>query len=229
MNIQPVVVVVSMLACTACGLPEVSRVDSPVVRPDRILDFNFLYAENCAGCHGRNGKGGLALALGDPVYLAIANDTVIRAVTAKGVAGTAMPAFAQSSGGSLTDQQIDTIIAGIRSRWASPGALAGETPPSYAADVPGDPVRGAMVYESFCASCHGANGRGGERASSIVDPSYLSLVSDQSLRTTVIAGRRDLGSPDWRGDVPGKPMTGEDVSDVVAWLIAQRSQVSARR
>jgi cytochrome c oxidase cbb3-type subunit III len=223
------VAVVSMLVASACGIREASPVDSPVVRPDKILDFGLLYSENCAGCHGRDGNGGLAIALGDPVYLAIANDAVIRAVAAKGVPGTAMPAFAQSSGGSLTDQQIDAIVSGIRTRWAKPNILAGETPPPYAADGPGDAARGAMVYETFCSSCHGSDGRGGKHAGSIVDPSYLALVSDQSLRSTVIAGRRDLGSPDWRGDVPAKPMTNEDVSDVVAWLAAQRLQVSARR
>jgi cytochrome c oxidase cbb3-type subunit 3 len=229
MRMHPVFMVLSMLTATGCGTFEVARVDSPVVRPDKIVDFNLLFSENCAGCHGHDGNGGAALALADPVYLAIANDAVIHTVTAKGVVGTAMPAFAQSSGGSLTDQQIDSIVGGIRRRWAKPGALGGEAPPPYAADVPGDPARGAAVYVAFCSSCHGPNARGGERASSIVDPSYLALVSEQSLRTTVIAGRRDLGSPDWRSDVPGKPMTSENVSDVVAWLAAQRSQVSARR
>jgi mono/diheme cytochrome c family protein len=228
MNIRPVVVIF-MLACTACEIPEASPVDSPVVRPDKILDFNVLYAENCAGCHGRDGEGGLALALADPVYLAIASDAAIRSVTAKGVAGTAMPAFAQSSGGSLTDQQINAIMSGIRTRWGRPELLPGEAPPPYASDVSGDPARGAIVYETFCSSCHGTNGRGGQRAGAIVDPTYLALVSDQSLRTTVIAGRRDLGSPDWRNDVTGKPMTNEDVSNAVAWLAAQRPPGSARR
>ena len=52
------------------------------------MDFNFLYARNCAGCHGPNGKGGAAIGLGDPVYLAIADDATIRRVTADGVPGT---------------------------------------------------------------------------------------------------------------------------------------------
>ena len=47
-------------------------------------------------------------------------------------------------------------------------------------------------------------------------------MSDQGLRTIVIVGRPELGAPDWRGDVPGKPMSPQDVSDVVAWLAAQR-------
>jgi len=56
----------------------------------------------------------------------------------------------------------------------------------------------------------------------IVDRAYLTMVSDQSLRTTVIAGRPDMGAPDWRSNVPGQPMSPEDISDVVAWLVAQR-------
>jgi hypothetical protein len=55
-----------------------------------------------------------------------------------------------------------------------------------------------------------------------VDGSYLALVSDQQLRTIVIAGRPELDAPDWRGDVAGRPMAAQDISDVVAWLSSQR-------
>ena len=135
-----------------------------------------------------------------------------------------MPAFAQHAGGLLTDGQIDAIVHGIRSRWAKPGFLRDADPPPYAAQGSGDPNRGATAFGSYCAPCHGADGRGGKRGSSIVDSSYLALVSDQNLRTTVIAGRPELGAPDWRSDLPGKPMSPDDVSDVVAWLAAQRPQ-----
>jgi cytochrome c oxidase cbb3-type subunit III len=216
-----------ILATTACGTrdsaPGRPPADSQPIQPTKIMDFTFLYARNCAGCHGPDGKGGAAIGLGDPVYLAIADDATIRRVTANGVPGTAMPAFAQHSGGMLTDDQINVIIAGIRARWAKPDALRRADPPPYRAVGPGDPKRGVSVYGIYCSSCHGADGRGG-RASSIVDGSYLGLVSDQNLRTTVIAGRPEMGAPDWRDDTPGKPMSPEDVSDVVAWLAAQRPQ-----
>jgi hypothetical protein len=58
-----------------------------------------------------------------------------------------------------------------------------------------------------------------------VDGSYLAIVSDQNLRTTVIVGRPELAAPDWRGNVAGRPMSPEDISDVVAWLAAQRPQI----
>jgi len=47
-------------------------------------------------------------------------------------------------------------------------------------------------------------------------------MSDQQLRTIVIAGRPELGAPDWRDDVEGRPMSAQDISDVVAWLSSQR-------
>jgi hypothetical protein len=56
----------------------------------------------------------------------------------------------------------------------------------------------------------------------VTNPAYLSLVSDQGLRTVVITVRPDFGAPDWRGNVPGHPMTDQDIADVVAWLSSQR-------
>jgi mono/diheme cytochrome c family protein len=216
------VAVVASLASVACsGSRRVAPEDSEVVPPSAVLDFNALYGQNCAGCHGVEGSGGAAIGLANPVFLAIADDAVIRRTASNGVPGTPMPAFAQSAGGMLTDKQIDAIVQGIRS-WAKPGAFGDQTPPPYATQVPGDSKRGADAYRTYCSSCHGADGRGSNKASSIVNGSYLALVSDQQLRTIVIAGRPELDAPDWRGDVEGRPMSPQDVSDVVAWLSSQR-------
>ncbi|MHB8217525.1 MAG: c-type cytochrome [Candidatus Sulfotelmatobacter sp.] len=217
-----IVVLVAFFACAACSSSSgVRRPELAVVPPSEIADFNALYERNCAGCHGMNGKGAAAMALANPVFLAIADDTVIRRIASNGVSGTPMPAFAQSAGGMLTEKQIDALITGIRS-WAKPNALDGQTPPPYIASGPGDSKRGAEAYRTYCSSCHGANGRGGSKASSIVSGSYLALVSDQQLRTIVIAGRPELDAPDWRGDVEGRPMSAQEISDVVAWLSSQR-------
>jgi mono/diheme cytochrome c family protein len=197
-------------------------IDAQSVAPDKVLDFGVLYRTNCAACHGPDGRGGAALALSDPIYLAVAGDAVVRRSTADGVSGTPMPAFARRSGGMLTDEQIDAIVKGIRTRWANPAAVAGIDLPPYADPVSGDARSGTDVFRAYCASCHGDGGVGAPGGSSIVDGSYLALVSDQGLRTTVIAGRPELGAPDWRGNVRGKTMTSRDISDVVAWLSAQR-------
>jgi mono/diheme cytochrome c family protein len=128
----------------------------------------------------------------------------------------------------LTDKQVDVIIHGIRERYGKPDALAGIVPPPYSSSQSGDATRGAGVYDIFCASCHGPGGKGGAKASSIVDGTFLALLTDQELRTLVIVGRPDLGAPDWRNNVPGKPMSSQEISDVVAWLSAQRPQFAGR-
>jgi cytochrome c oxidase cbb3-type subunit 3 len=197
-------------------------IDAQSVAPDKVLDFGVLYRTNCAACHGPDGRGGAALALADPIYLAVAGDVVVRRSTADGIPGTPMPAFARGSGGMLTDEQIDAIVKGIRTRWANPAAVAGIDLPPYEDPVRGDARRGTDVFRTYCASCHGDGGVGAPGGSSIVDGSYLALVSDQGLRTTVIAGRPEFGAPDWRGNVRGTAMTARDISDVVAWLSAQR-------
>ena len=226
MKHQAILVISTMVALMTCGACSSSRgaprADSEVLPPSQIVDFNLLYGQNCAGCHGPEGKGGAALALANPVFLAIADDNVIRRIATSGVPGTPMPAFAQSAGGMLTDKQIDALVRGIRS-WAKSDAL-GDIPPPYSAQAPGDPQSGAPAYRTYCSSCHGVDGRGGSKASSIVDGSYLALVSDQELRTIVIAGRPELGAPDWRGNVEGRPMSAQEISDVVAWLVSQRTQ-----
>jgi cytochrome c oxidase cbb3-type subunit 3 len=200
------------------------RQGSETLAPNEVLEFRTLYSENCAGCHGIDGRGGAAIALADPVYLAIADDAAIRKVIANGVRGTAMPAFAESAGGMLTDKQIGVITSEMRTRWSRQGILNGVNSPSYTPKSAGDAQRGEVAYKTYCESCHGPGGRGGQKGSGVTNDSYLALVSDQGLRTTVIAGRPELGAPDWRGNVPGKPMSDQEVTDVVTWLGSRRSQ-----
>jgi mono/diheme cytochrome c family protein len=59
---------------TACGTaPGRPSEKWKVLAPNRIVDFNSLYPENCSGCHGPDGKGGVAIGLSNPVYRAIAD------------------------------------------------------------------------------------------------------------------------------------------------------------
>ena len=210
-----------VLLLGGCTLPGKPREISLEGQPSKIEDFEVLYRDNCAGCHGEAGRGGPALGLANPVYLAIADVETVRRLTADGVPGTSMPAFAASAGGTLTPRQLDVLARGTHARWSSPAALAGAAPPPYAGPT-GEPTSGAAVFASACASCHGADGSGGAKSRSIVDGSYLALVSPQGLRTLLIAGRPDIGQPDWRGDVAGSPLSSQQIADVVAWLMSHR-------
>lgn len=214
---------VGMMMLAGCGTPPGQpRAGSVPRTPGEVVEFSALYADNCAGCHGPDGGGGAAIALANPVYLAIVDERAMRETIDSGVRGTSMPAFSQRSGGMLTDKQIDALVAGIRARWSRPGVLEGANAPSYAAKSPGDVRHGEAAYQTFCQSCHGPGGQGGPKGSAITNDSFLALVSDQGLRTLVIAGRPELEAPDWRGNVPGRPMSEQEVTDVVSWLASRR-------
>jgi cytochrome c oxidase cbb3-type subunit 3/ubiquinol-cytochrome c reductase cytochrome c subunit len=201
-----------------------------VVRPEQVLDFPTLYQSNCAGCHGANGSGGPAISLANPVYLAVAGEDAMRDVIAKGVRGKLMPPFARSAGGMLTDKQVDVLVHGMLREWAAPVMLSAQNLPPYKSLLTGDAGRGQQQFGVFCASCHGANGEGHQpggkdtlqKTGSIVDPAYLDLISDQGLRSVTIAGRRDQGMPDWRGDAR-VPMTDQQITDIVAWIASKRT------
>jgi cytochrome c oxidase cbb3-type subunit 3 len=213
-------ILTTLLALSACEAPGYRAAQERVIRPAEVADFDMLFAQNCSACHGGKGEGALTVGIGRPEYLAIADDSTIRDAIEKGRRGTPMPAFAKSSGGMLTDAQIEALVRGIRQRW---GKTLEDNPPAYASQQSGDTARGQEVFMQSCASCHGADGRG---ARSIADPSYLSLVTDQHLRTVIIVGMPNFGMPDWRGH--SKPLSDAEITDVVAWLAAQREPFSAQ-
>lgn len=219
------------LALTGCNhIPGRPGPGPEVVRPEAVLDFPTLYAANCAACHGEEGRNGAAISLANPVYLAIAGEDKLREITGKGIAGKLMPPFAKSAGGMLTDQQINVLAHGMVQQWSKPDLFAGVNLPAYASTAQGEGARGQEAFGTFCARCHGPSGQGsgGDEKSgkgkvgSIVDGSYLALISDQGLRSITIAGRPDEGMPDWRGDA-AQPMTDQQINDIVAWLASKRT------
>jgi mono/diheme cytochrome c family protein len=225
--------IVALVGCDAMpGRPRPA--DQPTL-PSQVMGFAELYGQSCAGCHGADGRLGAARPLNDPVYLALVPLDRLRQIIAQGVPDTAMPGFAAAAGGPLTEAQVDALIHEMLKRWSRPSPSPEVPLPPYAVaatapndSLAGDPELGLRVYAEACASCHGVDGTGGAKGGSIVDAAYLALVSDQALQTAVIAGRTDLGMPDWRSYIPGQPLTAQQISAVVAWLASQRQPVVGR-
>ena len=220
----------TVLALVGCSrIPGRPGPGPEVSRPEEVLDFPTLYKANCTACHGANGRDGAAISLANPVYLAVAGEENLREITAKGVPGKLMPPFARSAGGMLTDQQIGVLAHGVMQQWSKQDLLAGLSIPQYRSTLAGDGARGQQAFGIFCARCHGAAGEGSTgdakgntgKIGSIVDGSYLALISDQGLRSIVIAGRPDEGMPDWRTDA-AQPMTDQQITDIVTWLATKR-------
>jgi mono/diheme cytochrome c family protein len=212
--------IVCLLLVGCRNPPGKPRVDVVALRPDQVLDFPTLYKQNCAACHGDRGRQGAALSLANPIYLATAGLDNLEQAIANGTPGTLMPAFAKSRGGLLTDSQVKVLSAGMMQTWGSSSTGPATLP--YASHTAGNLESGNVAYVTFCASCHGADGTGSGKLGSIVDPAYLGLISDQALRSTIVAGKPDQGMPDWRSDSAGRVMTDQEATDIVAWLASLR-------
>lgn len=205
----------------ACGRPE----GTPVLAKD-VTDFNTLFAENCAGCHGVGGKNGPAPILNDPLYLTIVPKDALRHTIESGVPGTPMPAFAQSEGGELYPAQVDALLNGMGQKWARPVEWNGLALPVYSASggAP-DTAQGKQVFMAACARCHSDQGKAG----SIENASFLTLISDQGLRTSTIVGRPDFGVPNWRGYIPEHALTDQEITNVVGYLVSLRPASGAQK
>jgi cytochrome c oxidase cbb3-type subunit 3 len=194
-----------------------------VPRPDSVLDAATLYKENCAGCHGGAGRGAVATPIGLPEYQALVDEATQLNIVTNGVPRTAMPGFSHKAGGFLTDQQIDAVVKGMRATWLKQDVSAQQASPPYADSTSGDSAAGASVYEASCANCHGKAGGPTGPSGSVLNTSYLALVSAQGLRTAVIVGRPDLNMPGWRTVNSSHPLSEKEVRDVVAFLLSHRS------
>jgi cytochrome c oxidase cbb3-type subunit 3/ubiquinol-cytochrome c reductase cytochrome c subunit len=228
-------VALSLLLAAGCDLPGKPTPEDRYVPPHEEKRFSVLFQQNCAACHGADGKLGPAPPLNDKLFLDLIPADQLRRVITEGRSGTLMPAFAETKGGPLTDDQIGILAAGIRQEWGQANAVPSRAPPYLSEQAEhGDMAEGVKVFDRACASCHGDQGQGGHyggkmdgrSVGAINDPDFLALISDQALRRYVITGRPDLGMPDF-ADPTGrpkgfKPLTSQDVSDVVARLASWR-------
>lgn len=204
------------LGSIGCRLPGKPGPDYIPTRPEQVTNFALLYTQNCQACHGPEGRNGMAVSLANPAYIAYAGQQHIAAITAKGISGSLMPGFAGNAGGMLTDQQIQILANGIVLHWGNAGALHGAAPPPYESQAMGNAVAGETLYGAHCLRCHAPG------ASSILDPSYLALVSNGGLRTLIVAGKPTEGMPDWRG-YPGGPLKDQQISDLVSFMVSHRT------
>ena len=210
----PLTLLVGSLGCNRKVGPPNDQEE--LTRPENVSSFDRLYKQNCSACHGESGSGGPALDLANPNYQALVDDASLKRWITSGMPGTEMPAFGESASGFLTSQQVDVLVAGMRARWNRKDHATADMPP-YSSSAVGNVEHGQDIFQASCSSCHQ------QALQKITDASYLALVSDQSLRTIVIAGRPDLGHPDWKQVQHGQPLTDQNVSDVIAYLHSLRS------
>ena len=183
-----------------------------------------IYSENCAACHGDDGQGRIGATLAKD-WSSIRPDLRIRETIERGIQGTVMPAWGQSRGGPLNDQEIDAVTLYILS-WESSGPryiyplptansrLVLTPPPG----VTGDPNRGAQLFTLNCALCHGAEGEG--RIGGNLNKDWPSLRPDLLVKSVIENGVEGSVMPAW-SRVNGGPLSDEDINDIVAFILTQ--------
>ena len=181
-----------------------------------------LYAENCAVCHGIDGKGRVGASL--EAFPGIQVEATLRQTIANGVPGSVMPAWSQASSGPLSDEDIADIAAYVA------GILGGTSPiepaPTYQApsitalpDIEGNPSQGAVVYNANCAVCHGTRGEG--RFGVPLSKSWSGTDPESFVRQVVSQGISGSTMPAW-AQAMGGPLEDNEITDVAAFVLTLR-------
>jgi cytochrome c oxidase cbb3-type subunit 3 len=178
-----------------------------------------LYVENCAMCHGLDGQGRIGANLGS--FPGISVDSTLRQAIAEGIGGSVMPAWLQSEGGPLSDQEVDDIVAYIIQSFEGTSPIA--PAPTYVPpdipplpDVEGDPTLGAVVYQANCTVCHGDQGQG--RFGRPLGQAWPSNQPEVFIRQVVREGISGSVMPGWSQDLGG-PLSEDDVDNVTAFIL----------
>ncbi len=172
-------------------------------------DGAALYGELCALCHGEQGEGGAvqgAPALANQDFLAAASNGFLFTTIADGRPGTRMSPWGEAHGSPLSDDDVRSVIQFIQ-QW--------RTVPRVDVDsitVTGSAARGSDIYETTCASCHGADGTGGS-APNLGNPGFLRAASDGFIRHTIEHGRSGTAMAAY-----GSVLSSQQIDDVTAFI-----------
>lgn len=157
---------------------------------ERINHGREIYNEQCASCHGTNGEGGIGTTLNNKTLLQTTHDDIFFSIIRSGVPSTEMPAWSVDYGGALTDEDIRSTVAYIRS-WEATAPVV--EPDAFAPTA----EEGALIFDTNCATCHGENGVGTGFAPQVNDPNKLAKVDEEWLRNMLQYGRPAMGMPSY--------------------------------
>jgi len=171
---------------------------------ERIQRGRRIYTEQCVACHGAAGEGGSGTALNDKNLLKNTLDDIFYSVIRSGVPSTQMPAWSVDFGGPLTDEDIRDVVAFVRA-WEP-------TAPEIEPEVfEPDSARGALLFSTTCAICHGDDGKGSDDRPSINDTLRLATLDNDWYRSVIANGRPAKGMPTW-----GTVLNPNQIEDLIA-------------
>jgi mono/diheme cytochrome c family protein len=174
-----------------------------------------LFAENCSGCHGDLGEGGenparpgdIIAPISTAEYLKTRDNATIKNIISQGQPNFGMSPFGSANGGPLDDDQIDALVAYIRSWEADPPV---ELPPE--AQVNTLALDGFEIYSDICAQCHGVTGGGGV-GPSLRAADFRNNNTSQDIFDTISQGHSATDMIAW-----GAILTSEQIQQLVDFI-----------
>jgi mono/diheme cytochrome c family protein len=174
-----------------------------------------LFSQNCSPCHGDFGEGGpnpsrpddIIAPISSEEYLKTRDDLTLRSIISQGQPNFGMSPFGSAFGGPLDDEQIDAIVAHIRSWEENPPV---ELPPEVT--IKPISLRVADIYADVCAQCHGPQGEG-LIGPSLQDPQFQAQNSDQELFETISQGHEASSMIAW-----GEVLTSDQIQQLVEYI-----------
>jgi len=174
-----------------------------------------VYTKNCALCHGDFGEGGpnparqgdIIAPISTSEYLKTRDDSTLRAIIAQGQPNFGMSPFGSAFGGPLSDEEIDAVVAYLRSWEENPPV---ELPPEIAA-IP-LAFSGTEIYRELCAQCHGPEGEGGV-GPSLNDARYKTDSAEAELFQSINAGHAATAMIGW-----GEILTADQIQQLVNFI-----------
>ena len=172
-----------------------------------------LFEQNCAVCHGDFGEGGpnpsqpnqLIAPISTAEFLNTHDDSTLYQIINQGQPDKGMSPFGSANGGSLDDDQINSIVAYLRSWQANPPLTA---PPQIT--LPSLSMSATQIYGKICSQCHGQNGEG-----TAIGPNLNDLLddTDQEIGAVISHGITDTNMLAF-----GSILTDNQISDLVALI-----------
>jgi len=118
-----------------------------------------------------------------------------------------------------------TAISTLADTSPSPSA-GGSAAASGGSALPGDPTKGATIYQQNCTVCHGASGEGGIGATlNPIEPlagvSKQQALTPQFLISIITNGRNPQPGDPKQAQMPewGSKLSDQDIKDVAAFII----------
>ena len=168
-----------------------------------------LYGQNCAGCHGDFGEGGqnparqgdIIAPISTAEYLHTRDDYTLYAIIANGQPNFGMSPFGTANGGPLDDDQVNAIVAYIRSWEANPPV---EMPPEFEANTV--TITPEELFATICTQCHGPAGEGG-LGPALSDSAYQAETTDEEIFASISEGHPGTSMIAWGDILPAEQIT----------------------